>query len=75
MTFNLQEDCQALQQDVSQYPVSNDHDVQSMDQASIVDLLDGAYTLHGVHARVNDFFRCNRGYRSIIGRDYRCRSF
>lgn len=41
MPFNLQEECQALQQDASHYQVPNDHDVQSMDPASIADLLDG----------------------------------
>ena len=51
MAFNLQEECQTLQQDASQYPVPNDHDVHSMDQASIVDLLDGAYTSYSLRAK------------------------
>lgn len=42
MPFNLQEECQALQQDASNYQIPNEHDVQSMDQPSISDLLDGA---------------------------------
>ncbi|KAF8524318.1 non-SMC mitotic condensation complex subunit 1-domain-containing protein [Hysterangium stoloniferum] len=42
MTFNLQEECQTLQQDISNYTIPNDHDVRNMDQAAVVDLLDGA---------------------------------
>ncbi|KAF8591370.1 hypothetical protein K439DRAFT_1327448 [Ramaria rubella] len=42
MAFNLQEECQSLQQDVANYSITHDRDIQSMDQASIVDLLDGA---------------------------------
>jgi len=43
MTFHLQEECQLLQQDLENYPITNDHDVRSMDQGSIADLLDGEW--------------------------------
>lgn len=41
MSFNLQEECQLLQQDVLNYPISRDHDVQNMDQVAAVELLEG----------------------------------
>jgi hypothetical protein len=66
MTFNLQEECQTLQQDLSQYQVPNDHDVQSMDQASIVDLLDGAFMSMLDVTSINGGFRCHRSHSSVI---------
>ena len=59
MAFSLQEESQKLQQDLSQYEVPNDHNVQSMDQASIADLLDSEFTNHCVPKNVNDFIRCH----------------
>ena len=43
MTFHLQEECQLLQQDIDNYSIANDHDVRSMDQPSIIDLLDSKF--------------------------------
>ena len=71
MTFNLQEECQTLQQDLSQYQISNDHDVQSMDQASIADLLDGALAIYRVVISINNYFRCHRGHGPVSERYYR----
>lgn len=38
--FRLQEECQALQ-DVSNYPISNEHDIRSMDSGEVSALLEG----------------------------------
>lgn len=43
MSFNLQEECQLLQQDAPNYPISHDHDVQNMDPAAAIELLEGRF--------------------------------
>ncbi|GJJ15002.1 hypothetical protein Clacol_009273 [Clathrus columnatus] len=43
MSFNLQEECQLLQQDVLNYSIPRDHDVRNMDRAAVIDLLEDMF--------------------------------